>query len=90
VSFGREAVRRRACEMRVGGGGLYVPGHGDFEQDMVSVWVGWVGFLLPEGEGIVFGCHSGTTRAEVGFWNEDVFVIEADDVRGVVWVVGAR
>jgi hypothetical protein len=28
--------------------------------------------------------------AEVGFRDEDAFVVEADDARGVVWVVGAR
>jgi hypothetical protein len=38
----------------------------------------------PEGDGVGFGGHSGTTRAEVGFGDEDAFVVAADDARGVV------
>ena len=41
-------------------------------------------FFLPEREGVGFGGHSGETGAEVGFGDEDAFVVEADDARGVV------
>jgi hypothetical protein len=54
--------------------------------ESLVVGSGECAFLFPEREGVGFSGHSGTTRAEVGFGDEDAFVV----ARGVVRVVGAR